>query len=65
MINTLDNSWAFNSQQTTTTFALEAESKAILFALSWAIQNDWREVHVLFDSQVVIQALERPRCIPN
>ncbi|KAF4393964.1 hypothetical protein G4B88_025933 [Cannabis sativa] len=57
--------WYLNSCQCSAGSALEAELKAIRFALEWALQNNWTEISILYDSQVVVNALQKRNCIPS
>ncbi|KAF4355044.1 hypothetical protein F8388_022296 [Cannabis sativa] len=49
--------WHVKTQKIRTDSVLEAELKAILLALSRAIELGWQEVHILSDSKIVVQAL--------
>ncbi|XP_060968321.1 uncharacterized protein LOC133035897 [Cannabis sativa] len=49
--------WHVKTQKIRTNSVLEAELKAILLALSMAIELGWQEVHILSDSKIAVQAL--------
>ncbi|XP_030478462.1 uncharacterized protein LOC115695542 [Cannabis sativa] len=65
VINGDTGRWAMRSEFTTAYSTLEAETKAVFWALQWASSEGWQEIHVLSDSLVVTQALNQGRCIPD
>uniref|UniRef100_A0A803NX12 Reverse transcriptase domain-containing protein n=1 Tax=Cannabis sativa TaxID=3483 RepID=A0A803NX12_CANSA len=56
-VDTSSRCWFVNSQRQQSQSALEGEFRAILLALSWAVDLGWREVLILSDSKVAVQAL--------
>ncbi|KAF4375158.1 hypothetical protein F8388_017304 [Cannabis sativa] len=65
VFNRSDDSWAVKVQITKAAYVLEAETRAILLALSWAHQSNWSDIHVLSNSQVLMNALAMGRCLPE
>ncbi|XP_060959281.1 uncharacterized protein LOC133030524 [Cannabis sativa] len=49
--------WFVKAQRSHSQSALEAELRAILLALNWAVEEGWKEVHILSDSLVAVTAL--------
>uniref|UniRef100_A0A803Q915 Fe2OG dioxygenase domain-containing protein n=1 Tax=Cannabis sativa TaxID=3483 RepID=A0A803Q915_CANSA len=65
MINWENSTWQYNISRGPCFSALEAELQAVKSALVWALQNAWIDVTVVSDSQIVVQALEKKRSIPD
>ncbi|KAM6545221.1 hypothetical protein CsatB_025957 [Cannabis sativa] len=65
VVNGETGRWAMRSEFTTALSALEAEAKAVLWALQWASSEGWQEIHVISYSLIVTQALNQGRCIPD
>ncbi|XP_060960792.1 uncharacterized protein LOC133031327 [Cannabis sativa] len=54
--------WAYLTQQITAITPLEAEIRAIQMALEWALDNDWKEIHILSDCQQATEAFQKKQC---
>ncbi|XP_030502827.2 uncharacterized protein LOC115717998 [Cannabis sativa] len=54
--------WSYKLARDRAVSALEAELKAILLALNWALEEGWNEIHVLSDCLQAIQTLNKNRC---
>uniref|UniRef100_A0A803P8J4 RNase H type-1 domain-containing protein n=1 Tax=Cannabis sativa TaxID=3483 RepID=A0A803P8J4_CANSA len=65
MVNRSDGKWFFRTQSIVASTAMEAELRAILMALEWAIENNWKEIQILSDSQSITQALSKGVCPPD
>uniref|UniRef100_A0A803NWW7 Reverse transcriptase n=1 Tax=Cannabis sativa TaxID=3483 RepID=A0A803NWW7_CANSA len=65
MINKDTDQWATKTAYSKASSGLDAELSAILMALSWAIQEGKKEVHLLSDCKVAVQALANRKCPPD
>uniref|UniRef100_A0A803QA02 RNase H type-1 domain-containing protein n=1 Tax=Cannabis sativa TaxID=3483 RepID=A0A803QA02_CANSA len=62
-VDRVKGQWFVKAQRTHSNSVLEAELKAILLALNWAVEEGRNEVIILSDSKIAIDALilaERP-----
>uniref|UniRef100_A0A803Q2M5 Reverse transcriptase n=1 Tax=Cannabis sativa TaxID=3483 RepID=A0A803Q2M5_CANSA len=57
--------WFVKTQRLQAQSALEGEFRAIFLAMSWAIDQGWREVIILSDSKVAINALSSSGTCPD
>ncbi|KAF4351015.1 hypothetical protein F8388_001338 [Cannabis sativa] len=63
LVNLEQGSWFFKFLREPCSSALEAESRVVLEALKWAVQKEWLDVTMISDSQIIVQALVRRKCI--
>ncbi|KAM6592394.1 hypothetical protein CsatA_000097 [Cannabis sativa] len=56
-VDTRQGIWFVKAGKDKAPSALEAELKAILLAVSWAVERGWNQVHILSDSYIAVKAL--------
>ncbi|XP_060972517.1 uncharacterized protein LOC115704639 [Cannabis sativa] len=65
LVNHEDHTWFYTSQCVSSPSALDAESQAILYGLSWASKLKWKDIALFSDCQVAITAFAKNVCIPD